>query len=404
MKHPYYGWILVIISACVLMTASFGMFAFGVFVIPLATDFGWGRGAISGAISVSTLMIGPISIIAGRLNDRHGPRILVTVSGLFTGIGFLLLSRINSLWQWYLVNMLVRGFGGSFYPPVMTTIPRWFTKKRGIATGIATAGFGLGGVISPIIAQWIISAYDWRQSFVFLGLVTIVTVIPLAQFLRHSPQRVGLKPYGEDVAAENYERLASIGRSYSFKEAIKAKRFWLYGLILMCYYTTLQAVLVHVTPLTIDAGIPVMTAASMISVIAGTSIIGRLSMGFIAEKVGTLLSLLLSLVMAVLALTWLLFSETSWTFYIFAVIFGLSYGSVVTLETLITAELFGLSSLSIIYGGIVFFTAVGIALGAPLAGIIFDVTGSYDISLLTCISIVTLASILSLILLRFRIN
>jgi len=116
------------------------------------------------------------------------------------------------------------------------------------------------------------------------------------------------------------------------------------------------------------------------------------------------LSLLLSLVMAVLALTWLLFSETSWTFYIFAVIFGLSYGSVVTLETLITAELFGLSSLSIIYGGIVFFTAVGIALGAPLAGIIFDVTGSYDISLLTCISIVTLASILSLILLRFRIN
>lgn len=400
-ERLHYGWVMVLIALSVLATHALVMYTFGVFLKPLVTEFNWDRGALSGANSMYMLLAGTFAIFTGRLSDKYGPRMLVTLNGLLTGIGFLALSQINSLWQVYLIWGLFLGIGGSCcYIPVMSTIPRWFVKKTGIAIGITVAGFGLGAVITPPLTQWLISTYGWRQAFIVLGLITFVIVIPLAQFMKHSPQRVGLKPYGEIGTLKDKQSQAAGG--LSFRQAIKTSRFLVWGSIICCFFFSVQVIVVHIVPHGIDIGISATAAAGILSIIAGGSVIGRLSMGFIYDRIGSRKALSACLTLVALALIWLLFAKEIWGLYIFAGVLGLAYGGIVLLETALTGELFGLKSLGMILGGVILFGTVGGALGAPLAGSIFDATGSYSLALLICVILVVLAIILSLILLKTK--
>jgi len=401
LKRFHYGWSMVIMAACIMATHALVFYAFGVFLKPLTVEFNWERGALSGAFSIALLLIGPFSILSGRLSDKYGPRILVTISGLSLGVGFLLMSQINSLWQVYLIWGLFMGVGMSCsFVPIISTIPRWFTKKRGIAIGIAVAGFGLGGIIVPPLAQWLISAFGWRQAYFILGLITFIVVIPLAQFMKHSPQRVGLKPYGEDEPTKDEHSLVTGGLSIT--QAIKTSRFWVWGLILFCFFFCIQVTIVHIVPHAIDIGVSPIIAASITSIIAGCSVIGKLSTGFLSDKVGGRLLLIACISLATVALLWLLFAKELWMLYIFAVIFGIGYGGIVLLQTVISAELFGLGSLGMILATLMFCGTIGGALGAPLAGSIFDITESYSLAFLICVIMCALAIILSLILLKAK--
>ncbi len=403
LKRLHYGWVIVVSATLILLIYAPVMYAFGIFLRPLTMEFNWDRGALSGALSVRLLVSGLLSILAGRISDKYGPRILVTIGGLLIGVGFLLMAQINSLWQAYLIWGLLMGVGGGFCQiPVISTIPRWFTEKRGIAVGITVAGFGLGGMFSAPLAQWLISTYGWQQAFIVLGLITIIIIIPLAQFMKHSPQRVGLKPYGESEGIEDKQSLASAAEGFSLTQTVKTSRFWVWGLILSSFYFCSQIIIVHIVPYAIDIGISPIIAASIASIVAGGSVIGRLSMGFVSDKVGGRLLLVGCISLAALALLWLLFAKEIWMLYVFAVIFGLAYGGIVILLTVVTAGLFGLSSLGMILGSLALFSTAGEALGAPLAGSIFDITGSYSLAFLISVIICGLAIILSLILLRAR--
>ncbi len=403
LKNLHYGWVIVVIGACVLAVHASVIYGFGIFLRPLTMEFGWERGALSVAFSISFLVGGGLGIFTGRLSDKYGPRILVTLYGLLIGIGFLLMSQINSLWQVYLIWALLIGVGSScVWVPILSTIPRWFAGKRGVAMGLTVAGLGVGGVISPPLAQWLISSYGWQQAYIVFGLITLIIVIPLAQFMKHSPQRIGLKPYGEEGVMAGEQSMASAVGGFSFKETIRTSRFWLFGLALFCFLFVLELILVHLAPHAVDTGISAMVAASIVSVVAIASVIGRFSSGFITDKVGARLTLVACLSLVTLALIWLLFAREIWMFYIFAVVFGFAYGGTVPLEMLVPAELFGLESSGVIFGGLIFIGTIGGALGGPLGGGIFDVTGSYSLALLISIIIGALAIILSLILLRAK--
>ena len=291
---------------------------------------------------------------------------------------------------------------GSCFVPITSTIPRWFAKKRGVAVGITFTGIGLGGLIWPPLAQWLISSYGWQQAYLVLGLVAFIIIIPLAQFMKHSPQRIGLRPYGEDRSVEDKQSSASIAGGLSFKQAIKTGHFWLFGLILFCFMFAMSVINVHIVPYAVDIGFSAMTAASILSTIHGCSIIGRVSMGFIADRIGARRILTACLAALTLALVWLLFARRIWMFYAFAVVFGVAWGSIAPLQPLIPAELFGLGSLGIIYGGVHFLGVTGGAVGPFLAGLIFDVTGSYRLAFLISVATGALASILSLILLEAK--
>lgn len=400
-RRLHYGWVMVIISAVILAVLAARFYTFGVFLLPLSEEFEWSRGAISLAASAASVVGGGLSIFIARLSDRHGPRALVTIAGVCHAAGFLLASRVTELWHFYLIWGIVMGIGNACaYLPLMSTIARWFAAKRTTAIGITIAGFATGAIVWPPATQWMIDTIKWRQAFVVLGVISGVGMIPLAQFLRTSPQRMGLKPYGDGQPGAIHALESSGGLSLG--QAVRTARFWLWGPIIFCFFTALNVLYVHIVAHARDIGIPPIIAASTLSLIAGSSIIARLSIGPISDRFGTRKALAGALVLAVIALTLLVTSPGRWSFYAFAVIFGLGYGSVVPLETAVPAGLFGLRSLGAIMAGAGLFPMVGGAFGPPIAGAIFDATGEYQPAFIITLGLAALALLLSIALLRLK--
>jgi MFS family permease len=379
------------------------MLSFGVFLKPITTELNWDRGALSGALSLSIVVGGGIGILGGKLTDKYGPRPIIGIGALLTGIAFLLMSQISALWHAYLILGILRGIGTSFtLIPVAAIIPRWFVKRRGIAMGIVMSGFGLGGIIAPLLTQWLISAYGWRNAFIIIGLITLIIIIPLAKFLKHSPQQAGLKPYGEDETIEDIQSQGLVVDGLYLRQAIRTRGFWLFGLIQTCAHISMVSVMIHIVPHANDIGIPSVMAASILSLTSGIGIVGRLALGFISDRIGGKLVLTICLVLLTVALVWLLFAREIWMFYVFAVVFGLANGGFTTLLPIVAAELFGLVSLGLIIGSVGTLGRLGEAIGAPLSGSIFDITGSYKLAFLIGIGICTLAVIFSLVLLKSK--
>ena len=403
LKRLHYGWVIIIISASILVTHALAFYGFGVFLKPMTIELNWDRGALSATYSMTILVTGALGVLAGRLSDRYGPRPLVVIGGALTGVALLLTSQTSSLWHIYLIWGILMGIGGSFcLIPIMSTIPRWFIKRRGIAMGIVVAGLGVGGIISPLLAQWFISAYGWRYAFIILGIITLIIIIPLAQFMRHSPQRVGLKPYGGNEIIEDKQSQGSAVERLSFSQAARTSQFWILGLIRVGLYFCLGTYLIHIVPHACDVGIPEIIAASILSIAAGVSIISRLSTGFISDRVGGRLALTACLVTITLALIWLLFAREIWMLYVFAVVFGIAYGGIVAVFPVLTAELFGLESLGVILGALVLLGTIGEAVGASVSGGVFDITGSYRLAFLICVVISAVTVMLSLALLKYK--
>nr|MBC8276285.1 MFS transporter [Chloroflexota bacterium] len=184
----YYGYV-VAAAAGVLQIIMWGLFnTYGVFFIPMHDEFGWSRAAISGARSFSMLVWGFLSIILGSLNDRYGPRIIMAVCGCFLGAGYFLMSQVSTLWQLYMFYGIIIGIGVSATDVVvLSTVARWFKKKLGMMTGIVKVGTGLGMFIMPLTADGLISSYGWRISYLILGIMGIIVVVPISRLLRRGP-------------------------------------------------------------------------------------------------------------------------------------------------------------------------------------------------------------------------
>ena len=193
----FFGWVVVAAAFCVALVAYGVQYSFGIFLKPLSGDFGWSRVLVSGAVSLFMFSRGALAILTGWATDKYGPTKTVAVGGFFLGLGLILTSQINSAWQLYLFYGLMVGFGLSIaFAPLVATASRWFVSKRGLAIGVVTAGIGMGTVVMSPLARYLISVYEWQLSYVIIGLMAWVIVIPAALFLRRSPEEKGLLPQG----------------------------------------------------------------------------------------------------------------------------------------------------------------------------------------------------------------
>jgi MFS family permease len=400
--HVHYAWVMVILSAVIFAVMAARFYTFGVFLLPLSEEFHWSRGSISLAISAASIVGGIFSIFIARLSDRYGPRLVVTISGILHTVGFLLATMVTRLWHLYLIWGIIMGIGSACgYVPLMSTIARWFHTRRTTAIGITIAGFALGAISWPPLTQWFISTLDWRRAFFILGLISGIGMIPLAQFLRSTPESIQVKPFGYNQAG-NLNVTWPDSPGFPLSQAAKTGRFWLWGPITFCFFTALNILYVHIVAHARDIGISPIIAASTLSIIAGSSIIARLTIGSISDKVGTRKALSGALVLSVIAFSLLVFSPWSWTFYLFLVVFGLSYGCFVPLETAVPAGLFGTTSLGAIMAAIGLFPMIGGASGPPLAGVIFDRTGEYQPTFIICLGLSLAALVLSILLSRVK--
>ena len=156
----FYGYVVVAV-AFIIMTATIGTYySFGIFFKPMSADFGWNRALTSGAFSLSWLVTGFLTIAIGWLNDRFGPRPVMTLCGLLAGIGFLLMSQVNTIWQLYAFYGVLIGAGLSVFVPLLSTVARWFVKRRTLMSGIVVCGIGVGSLAIPPLANWLIQTYD----------------------------------------------------------------------------------------------------------------------------------------------------------------------------------------------------------------------------------------------------
>jgi MFS family permease len=377
----FYGYIIVI-AAFIIQLLMFGpRSSFGVFFKPMIAEFGWTRALLSGAFSMSSILQGFFGIVMGSLNDRLGPRVVMTLCGFLTGLGFMLMSQISAAWQLYLFYVVLIGIGmGGIYIPTMSTVARWFVKRRSVMTGLVIAGGGVGGLILPPVVNWLISTYGWRNAYIILGALILVIIILAAQFLRRDPTQMGLVPYGKNKA-EQQELNFGIG-GFSLKEAAGTIQFWMALVMLFCFGFCVLTITVHIVPHTTDLGIAAAAAANTLAVLNGVQLVGSIVLGGAADRIGNRQAYIICFILISAMLFWLLLIKETWMFYLFAAVMALGGGGGATLTSPLVAELFGMRSHGLILGVIIFCATMGGAAGPFIAGYIFDVSGSYQLAFL----------------------
>ena len=394
----FYGYVVVVAAFFIMLVADGIFYSFGVFFEPVLLEFDWTRAAVSGAYSLCMILFGLLGIGVGRLNDRFGPRPILTGCGLFLGLGYLLMSQISTIWQLYLFYGVIVATGVSaFLVPLLSTVARWFVKRRGLMTGIVIAGTGAGTMIMAPLASQLIAIYGWRTSYIIVGIIALVLITIAAQFLRRDPGQMGQLPYGESEVKQ--ESLNSEARGFSLQEAIHTRQLWLLCALSFCYYFCVATMMVHIVIHATGLGIPALSAANILAIIGGASIGGRVVMGSAADRIGSKLALIICFILISIALAWLIAANKVWMLYLFAAIFGFGYGGVAALQSPVAAELFGLRSHGVILGITFFSLCIGGVIGPVLAGRIFDITGSYQLAFLVCIAI-GVTGLVSTLLLR----
>ncbi len=405
LKNLHYAWVLVIAATGIAFMNGLPSYTFGLFLKPLATEFETGRAVISGARSFSSFLGAVVGLGIGTLTDRYGPRMLLMANGLLIGIGSILMSRVDAIWEVYLVYGVIVGAGFACYGiPIYTTIPRWFASSKEKALGIIHASVGLGGMALTPLMQWLISSFGWRQAFFVAGLLSIAIVVPLTRYMKQSPQKAGLKPYGIEKVTPGNKPATSGSSDITFRQVTRTSRFWLNSIIMFCFSFCLAISDTQLPSHATDIGLSAIAAANIVAVISGIGIGGKLSIGFLSGKKGSRIALALYLACVATSMVILLFARNTIALYTFALIFGFGAGGVIAIQAAVAAELYGLKYLSVIYAGIMLFGTIGKALGPIVAGSIFDRTGSYFPAFLVGTILSTTALILCFILSRYRVN
>ena len=379
----FYGYVIVF-AAFLSITVLFAVYyAFGVFFKPILYEFGWTRAMTSGAFSLSSLVSGFLTIFIGVLTDKIGPRKVMSLCGLLLGLGYILMSKVDSGWQIYLYYGVIigAGMGGSFVP-LMTTLARWFNDRRGLMTGIVTAGIGIGALVGPPVASRLIGAYGWRVSFLILGITVLAVVVLSAQLLKRDPAESGDVPYGGEKGGQG--GFQGLDEGISMGQALHTWQAWVLFSMIVCFGYNVFAIMVHIAPHAIELGISASRAAGILAAIGGVSIIGKVAMGRAGDIIGSRKVFMIGFIMMSAALLWLGSANLAWGLYIFACFFGFAYGGCAASESPIVAELFGLRFHGSIMGLLGASFTLGGAIGPFLTGYIFDVTGAYLVGILVC--------------------
>ncbi len=391
----FYGWWVVVASSIIIFLGTGIIFySFGVFLKPLEAEFGWSRTMINLSVAVWALLFGFSGPVVGALISKYGARAVILGSALITGSCYFLLYHMQNLSTLFII-MFVMGVGsvGITLIPNQTLVSNWFEKYRGRAMGIMMAGIGFGGLIMPPFANFMIERYNWRTSFLVLGLLIITIAMPVALLLvRNRPSDMGLNPDGIASEADELANARGGGSSgaagLTLKRAVRTPSFWLLFFAFMLLVFGESGLTVNFVAFVDDAGIPSQRAAVFWGVAAGISSIGRLGFGFLADRWNprTLIALthgFHAIAVGILLVFFLgMGIHSAATLFPFSLVYGLSLGGSAVLLPVLVGRCFGLPSFSKILGLLMSGFALGVVGGPLLAGHIFDTTGSYRLALI----------------------
>ncbi len=379
----YWGW-YVVAGAFLALSINYGArYCFGVFVKPLAVEYGWSRTVISLGASFNMLIYSACSIVVGRIVDRVAPRWIIAAGALLTALSFFLTSFIKTPLQFYLVYGIMAGIGSSAMGVVVSnsSVGKWFVRKRGLALGISTMGIGFGTILLTPTAGYIVKHSGWKAGFLFLSLAVFLIGIVVSQLLmrRTDPETYGLLPDG-DVNSDRIlkAKVSTDTQHFRIQSLFSDSRFWLLGLSSGLSVTALMSVYVHQVAYAQDYGIDEITAASFLSVIGLAGFLGQFFFGWFSDRIkDPKYSMILGIFFMLAGMFILLKAANVRVLYVYALIYGFGYGSLTPLMPIITAHRFGRHVLGSVYGLLTFFTGLGGSIGPVFGSIIYDRYGSY---------------------------
>lgn len=361
---------LVVLAAFFGAMVGFGsllVFSFGVFLKPLTSEFGWSRESVSAAFGFAAMAIAVSSPVLGRILDQHGARRVVLPCMVVFGVTFAQLSLLTPSLVHLYATFVVLGIvgNGTTQMGYSRAVSTWFTQNRGTALAIVMAGVGVGGMVFPGLAQWIITNHGWRAAYLVLGIIILVFGVPLtALFLRERP------------AALRVDGRASHDGS-TVREGLRTRPFWILCAVLFFASIAVNGAITHLSALLTDRGIAPEDAAVALSVLGGMSLCGRLVTGRLLDRYfGPWVSLLL-LVGVAAGMLLLSVAHSKLMAVMAAALIGFGLGGEADVTPYLLSRYYGLRSFSTLYGLTWTAYAMAGALGPVVMGRVFDVTGSY---------------------------
>jgi MFS family permease len=379
----FYGWWIVGASFVVLLvTVGVGLYAPPVFLVPLQEQFGWSRAAIAGGSAMG-----------------YGSRKVMTAGALAMAAAFALLGLVSSLWQLYVLNLTAAvGMACVAWIPNQTLISNWFTRKRGLAMGIALAGIGFGGLAMAPLAGFLIDRFGWRLAFAGLASLVFFIVIPATlALIRSRPSDLGLLPDGDIPARSGStvdgEAQGEAAPGLALSESVRSSAFWVLSLGQFLWTFGSMSVIGHLVAFLRDVGFESRIAASSLGIAIGISVFGRLLFGYFSDRFTKKSIMAVALVLHGASVLCLLGIQSPGALAAFVTLFGLGIGGGAVLIPLLVGECFGLLSFGKILGMVMISATLGAAVGPVLTGWIYDVTGAYRIAFLLHIAAFAAAAV-----------
>ncbi len=395
-RRFFHGWVVVAAAFAVTFVGFGSAYTFSAFVAPLQRDLDASRGSVSLVFSLAGFLYFALGAVSGPLADRWGARRLAVSGMLLVGLGLALASQARTVAEVYLAYGLGVGLGvGCAYVPVIGAVQRWFLKRRALASGLAVSGIGIGTLVMPPLAAWLIAAFGWRLAYLVLAGIAVLVGAGMSLLIRNDPRDHGLAPYG--AAADSG---AAEPQGMALREAMRTVQFK--GLYLACLLCALGVFVpfVHLLPSALGHGLAPAAAALLLGAIGLGSAAGRALLSGVADRVGREAFLVAMLAgMAAAMPIWAL-AGSFWPLLVFALLFGTCYGGWVAILPAIAIDYFGSRHVGAIIGALYTSVAAGTLVGPSAAGFMFDASHSYTVPIAVSAAANAIAAAVAFISLR----
>jgi MFS family permease len=383
----FYGWYILAASFLLLFFQSGARFSFGIMFKPMMTELGWNRASISSVFFLNMIFFALTLSVAGRLYDRYGPRWVIFISTLLLAAGYMCTSLVRSLWQFHLFYGVLTaiGTGGASVPLIAALMSKWFEKRRGLAISLALSGACLGQFILVPVFNRIILTYNWRISYLLIGLIILgVNTILAFTVIKGDPEDLGCKPYGQADAENNTApidtgNLVTGEKDLNLRQAMKTYSFWFFLAFMFVCGGGDFLVATHLVPFVTDYGVSPTTAANMLALFGLMSLGGILIAGSASDLIGNKIPIAATFVLRLLLYAMIIKYRNPISFYIFAGGFGFTFLITAPLTATLAGRLYGFAHVGLISGFITTIHHLGGGFWAYMGGLLFDKTGSYQL-------------------------
>lgn len=384
----FYGW-WIVLAGSISQAYTSGTFwqGFGAFFDPIIEQFGWSRALTAGAMSLQRTESGAISPFVGWFIDKFGPRNVMLFGTFLTALGFILLSRIQELWQFY-AAFLVLTLGLSFgtFLIVTTAVANWFVENRSKALSFTMAGSGLGGILVPVVI-WLIATTDWRTGLVVVGIGCLLVGIPVSFVMKSRPEEYGMLPDGAPLPEDGGEQAQSSGSTprrsalsnevtLTTREALKSRVFWQLAIAMGVSGMVISAS-IHQIPAITSFGMSRNVAGFAILGVSLFSVAGRLGSGFFGDRLDKRHVIAVAFLLQFIGTVVFAFTSEIWHLVIFVITWGFGFGASIPVRFALIADLFGRRHYGTIMGTLMTTSAVFGVIAPVLVGWIFDIRGNY---------------------------